>query len=76
MTTEWPRSIRPDQRRPAQWNAALDELASTYRGLTDQDTLIGVYVRVIDGDGEGWLLVRGADGEVRRIPAGENEDAA
>lgn len=66
MITEWPRSIRPDQ-RDGRWNAMFDRLADAYRGLEDSDQFRGVQVKVIDGAGQAFLIAE-VDGELVRIP--------
>jgi hypothetical protein len=72
MSTTWERSILPAG-RDNRWNRMLDDAAGEYRALKDSDQFIGLYLRVIDGAGEGCLIARDADGTVRRIPLGDSE---
>ncbi len=68
----WPPSIHPAARNPRLWNGLLDAVTQAYRALDDGDQLAGVFVKVRDGAGRAFLIIR-TDGVVRRVPVGASE---
>lgn len=65
----WPRSLLPAD-RDHRWNQMLDYLANEYRALEPDDQLLGVYLGIRDGHGQGWAVVR-IEGNICRIPVSD-----
>jgi len=69
----WPKSIHPAMRGHS-WNTLQDLTAEAYRLIQPREHVMGLLVRVKDGEGRGTLIVRDEDG-IRRVPVHEAADA-
>ena len=72
--TPWPPSLPHPVMRGQSWNTLQDLTAEAYGLIQPGERVMGLLVRVKDGEGWGTLIVRDEDG-IRRVPVHEAADA-
>ena len=70
----WPPSLPHPVMRGQSWNTLQDLTTQAYRLIQPGEHVMGLLVRVKDGEGRGTLIVRDENG-IRRVPVHGVADA-